>query len=294
MHRGSDPSGGGALFDIFWRGSTGHLMHATMPYNGQWVPSPEEDLGGSIAAGSTPTAAARDPGQSLDVFWRGTDDKLKHKFYRVGAGWSAVDTVDSSLVLASSPEATSWGPGRVDVFAKSGSTIRHRVWSSSMYVDLRGQTQSNWCWATTGQMITRYWGNEFSQCQQASHATGQNCCATPGSAACNVGGLADYNWMGFATDSTAATGLPVTVEQAQAMTALKRPWDHGILWDGGGAHGVVGTDLFWFDNQYWVTINDPSPVNVGSKYVQSYSDYLRVPGVSTGDWDFYNIRPFGL
>lgn len=294
MYRGTDPSGGGALFDIFWRATSGHLMHATMPYNGQWAPSPEEDLGGLIASGTVPTAAPRDPGQSLDVFWQGTDAKLKHKFYRIGSGWSAVDTVDSSMTLASSPEAMSWGPGRVDVFVKSGSTLKHRVWSSSMYVDLRAQTQSNWCWATTGQMISRYWGHEFSQCQQASHASGKNCCATPSSAACNVGGLADYAWMGFATNDTSSTGAPITVAQAQSMAALKRPWDHGIIWVGGGAHGVVGTDLFWFDNQYWVTINDPSPQNQGSNYVQTYSDYLGIPGVSIGDWDYYNIRPFGL
>lgn len=289
MFRGTDASGNGGLFDIFWRGTDGALKHQTMPYNGNWVPSPVENLGGAIYSGSSPTAAPRWGGQAFDVFWRGTDSLLKHRYYQTSTGWTAQDTVDGSTTLSSAPQAMSWGSGRVDLFAKVGSKLKQRTFSRTLEVTLFGQEQTNWCWAASGRMISRYWGHEVSECAQATHAFGGNCCANP--ASCNYGGLADLAWLGLQSSNSQATGAPITLEQARAEVAAGRVWDHGIIWVGGGAHDVTMVDAFWFDNDWWVVVNDPSPVGAGSTYVQRYSQYLSVPGVSIGDWDFYNIHP---
>jgi hypothetical protein len=296
----SDPGvmfDGSGLIHVFWRGTNAHLQHAYMPYAGQWVTSPAEDLGGNIFLGTGPTAATRWPGQSLDAFWRGGDSHLHHRAFDANAGWAPEDVVDTSATLASSPAATTWGYGRIDVFAKIGSDLQHRVWSQTMNVPVLGQIQSNWCWATSGQMISTYWGKEVDECRSAAHATGLHCCLTPLPNGCNVGGIADYTWMGFAFDTTIDTGHSVTLDQAYNEVANYRPWDHGIIWldangNPDGGHDVVGIDLFWFDDDWWVVINDPEPQGQGSSYVQRYSEYYNgTPGVSLGDWDILNIRP---
>jgi hypothetical protein len=289
----NDGAQAGAKFDIFYRGANGRLKHKIMSDVTGWVPGPEEEVGGSIRSGTTPTAAVRWPGVAIETFWVGTDSKLRRRPYHVNTGWGTTETVDPNLTISGSPQAMSWGAGRVDVFAKSGSQVMQRTWTRTMEVAQIAQTQSNWCWATTGQMISRYWNREKTQCEQATQALndGTNCCANP--SACNFGGLANYPWMGLQVQDSMATGLPITIEQARTEVVARRPWDHGILWTDAngnvtGAHGVVGIDAFWFDNQWWVVINDPSG---GVSYVQSYAAYLSVPGVSRGDWDFYNIRP---
>jgi hypothetical protein len=290
MFRGTDAAGNGTVFDIFWRGTDTHLKHATMPYNGQWVPSPPEDLGGALYSGSVPTAAPRWNGTAFDVFWRDTSSHLRHRGWDVSTGWLPPDTIDGTTTLASSPRAMSWGHGRVDVFATIGTKLKQRTFSRTMEVTLFGQEQSNWCWATSGQMISRYWNREKSQCAQATHAFGGNCCANPSS--CNYGGLADLAWLGLQFTDSSATGKPITLDQVRAEVDAGRLWDHGIIWVGGGAHDVTMIDAFWFDNDWWVVVNDPSPQGSGSTYIERYSEYYNgTPGVSIGDWDFYQIRP---
>lgn len=52
----------------------------------------------------------------LDVFVRGADGQLWHKYY--DGRWSRWEGLDAGLALASSPAAAAWGPGRLDVFAR--------------------------------------------------------------------------------------------------------------------------------------------------------------------------------
>ncbi len=70
-----------------------------------------ESLGGALTSppGATSWASGR-----LDVFARGTDNKLWHKWFE--NGWSDWESLGGRLT--SGPAAVSWGDGRIDVFAR--------------------------------------------------------------------------------------------------------------------------------------------------------------------------------
>ena len=70
-----------------------------------------EKLGGVLTSG--PGVCSWGPGR-LDVFVRGIDNGLWHKWFR--NGWSGWENLGG--VLTSSPAAVSWGGGRIDVFAR--------------------------------------------------------------------------------------------------------------------------------------------------------------------------------
>jgi hypothetical protein len=65
-------------------------------------------LGGGVTA--APAAASWAPGR-IDVFVKGTDNALHHKWYQ--GGWSGWEFLGG--VLTSAPAAASWAPGRIDV-----------------------------------------------------------------------------------------------------------------------------------------------------------------------------------
>jgi hypothetical protein len=64
----------------------------------------------------TPAVSSRSAGQ-LDLFARGLDNKLHHKFFESATGWSPWESLDGAL--ASDPTAISWGPDRIDVFIRT-------------------------------------------------------------------------------------------------------------------------------------------------------------------------------
>jgi peptidoglycan/xylan/chitin deacetylase (PgdA/CDA1 family) len=75
-----------------------------------WQPLSGKALG-------SPASTTWGPGR-LDVFVRGTDNRLWHKWYTAGAwlGWVSLGAPPGGL--ASDPGAVSWSPGRIDVFAR--------------------------------------------------------------------------------------------------------------------------------------------------------------------------------
>ena len=95
-----------------------------------------QDLGGNLAAGASPTATGRRDGW-LDVFWRGTDNHLKHVWMNPLSQWWLVEE-DLGGDLASSPDATFWGTQRLDIFAKDAPTgqMAHVVWNEDSVVTL--------------------------------------------------------------------------------------------------------------------------------------------------------------
>jgi hypothetical protein len=113
------------IMDVFWRGADGDLQHIWSYDAGSWIGV--QSLGSSLAAGSSPTATARRDGW-IDVLWRGTDDRLKHIAMDLHSQWSPVEDLGGDL--DSSPSATSWRVGQLDVFAKDAPTgkLAHRVW----------------------------------------------------------------------------------------------------------------------------------------------------------------------
>jgi spore germination protein YaaH len=71
-----------------------------------------ESLGGSL--GSAPSVASWASGR-LDVFARGNDGSLIHKWYD-GSSWHGWESLGGNLT--SSPAAVSWTSGRLDIFAR--------------------------------------------------------------------------------------------------------------------------------------------------------------------------------
>lgn len=95
-----------------------------------------ELLGGTVVG--DPDVASWAPGR-LDVFVRGTDNRLYHKWY--DGTWHGFEGLGGTL--ASDPSAVSWGNGRIDVFARGANGhLIHKwfaggVWSG--WEDLGGQ-----------------------------------------------------------------------------------------------------------------------------------------------------------
>jgi hypothetical protein len=79
-----------------------------------------ESLGGVLT--SAPAVSSWAPGR-LDVFVRGTDSALWHKWYQ--NGWSGWESLGG--VLTSAPSVASWAPGRLDLFvAGTDSALWHK------------------------------------------------------------------------------------------------------------------------------------------------------------------------
>ena len=76
-----------------------------------------ESLGGGLT--SAPAVCSWEAGR-LDVFGRGTDNALWHRWFSKPAfstgAWSDWESLGGALT--SPPAAVSWGPGRIDVFVR--------------------------------------------------------------------------------------------------------------------------------------------------------------------------------
>jgi prepilin-type processing-associated H-X9-DG protein len=107
--------------------SNGSGSPQSVPLSGSgeaWIRT--ESLGGSITSG--PGVSSWGPGR-LDVFARGVDNALIHKWYNQN-GWWNWESLGG--VLASDPVAVSWGTGRIDVFVRGGDyALWHRAYDSS-------------------------------------------------------------------------------------------------------------------------------------------------------------------
>ncbi|HYO73145.1 MAG TPA: SH3 domain-containing protein, partial [Archangium sp.] len=86
---------------------------------------------------TTPSGATSDPSVvtwgtgRLDVFVRGADNALWHKWYD-GSAWYAWQSLGGTL--SSGPDAASWGAGRLDVFARDTSNnVVQKYYSGSAW-----------------------------------------------------------------------------------------------------------------------------------------------------------------
>jgi hypothetical protein len=79
----------------------------------------------------------------IDLFAKGTDGSLKHKFYN--GRWSTWESLGGGAIT-SGPAAASWGAGRLDVFARStANSLLHRWYANgawSGWEDLGGSLYS--------------------------------------------------------------------------------------------------------------------------------------------------------
>jgi hypothetical protein len=62
----------------------------------------------------------------LDVFAKGTDNQLWHKWWN-GSSWSGWENLGG--VFLHNPAAVSWGPNRIDVFVEgTDNHVYHKAW----------------------------------------------------------------------------------------------------------------------------------------------------------------------
>ena len=87
-----------------------------------------ETLGGVLTSG--PGVSSWSSGR-LDVFVRGTDSALWHKWY--DGGWSDWESLGG--VLTSSPGAVSWAEGRIDVFVRGTDSALWHKWYDNGWSD---------------------------------------------------------------------------------------------------------------------------------------------------------------
>ncbi|HZG92446.1 MAG TPA: hypothetical protein VEZ42_19735 [Pseudonocardia sp.] len=123
--------------DLVTRSPGGGLVHHYRPPGGSW--SRAIDLGGSVA--SQPAVVSWGPGR-LDVFARGTDDRLWHRAFD-GARWWDWTSLGGSL--RSAPAVASWSAGRLDVVVRgSDGALWHRAFDGTRW----------WDWASRGGALT--------------------------------------------------------------------------------------------------------------------------------------------
>jgi hypothetical protein len=128
----------GTLNDCYWNGYYTEITEDTdllgihvaprippPPPPPTWHPA--DNLGGTFT--SDLDIASWGPGR-LDVFGRGAENALWHKWWSNATGWSVWEYMGGNL--ASAPSAVSWGPNRLDVVARAtDNTILHWWWDPS-------------------------------------------------------------------------------------------------------------------------------------------------------------------
>jgi uncharacterized repeat protein (TIGR01451 family) len=104
---------------VFWRGSSGHLLRITKAFGQNWS-LPDDLLGQQLAGAPAAVSWGED---RMDVFWRNPANRLHHIWFDpFNGGWHLTPEdlgglPDSDL---SDPAVCSGGVGRLDVFWRSG------------------------------------------------------------------------------------------------------------------------------------------------------------------------------
>ncbi len=83
-----------------------------------------ESLGGYLT--TAPTAVSWSNGR-IDVFGRGSDNALYHKWF--DGGWSGWESLGGTLT--SGPGASSWASGRLDLFVRGTDNAMYHKWFQS-------------------------------------------------------------------------------------------------------------------------------------------------------------------
>jgi len=109
---GTDYQNGATTVDVYVRGGDGVLYWERSVDNGQNF-NGYSSLGGVLKGepGATSWAAGR-----ADVFIRGQDNALWHKFWTTGGGWSGWESLGG--IVTASPSATSCSSGHLDILVR--------------------------------------------------------------------------------------------------------------------------------------------------------------------------------
>lgn len=140
-------------------------------------------------------------------------------------------------------------------------------------VTLEGQQQSMWCWVTAADMIMSHFGAHVEQCEAVNQAQGRtDCCTSPASAACNVGGFAgtplSYNGFSYTQSWLSYAGFTQEIDAG-------RPVQIGYTKNSGGGHALVVRGYYTeTTGGQWLLIDDPMPIGAGSEYWVTYDQYV--------------------
>lgn len=154
-------------------------------------------------------------------------------------------------------------------------------------VTLRGQEQSNWCWAASGQMVMNTLGASVTQCDEVNRRYGRtDCCNTPTPSACNQTGWPEPDRYGFTFRTT--SDAPLTWAQVkEEIHCGGRPFAFSWHWPGGTGHMMVVTGYKTDMGTNYMYVSDPLPQNAGSLNIYTYDYYNTSPGHHTHWNDYY-------
>ena len=117
---------GVGFFTLDYGGGAPELWH--LIDNKFATTTPWYSVGGVLASSPAVTAWGLN---RTDVFGRGTDNALWHRFWN-GITWSAWESLGG--VLTASPGAVSWGPNHLDVFVRgTDRAVWHRSWDGTSW-----------------------------------------------------------------------------------------------------------------------------------------------------------------
>jgi hypothetical protein len=128
-------SWGADRVDVFGLGSDGALYQWWYQADlGGWHPPFSLGAPANVQLTLQPSAVSWGVGR-LDVFLRGSDANLWHRWYDLSLqpqSWGHWE-VPSAGKLASAPSAVSWGPGRLDIFALGHDARLYQWWFQADY-----------------------------------------------------------------------------------------------------------------------------------------------------------------
>jgi hypothetical protein len=169
-------------------------------------------------------------------------------------------------------------------------------------VPLIGQHTNVWCWAASGQMVMKYFGQDVPQCGQATYQFGQaanvDCCHSPTPAACVHGGQVEIGHYGFTYNQLGNTASLTATQVENQIKTRKRPWIMNPHGPGKFGHVTVAVGYVTLNKAVvLIAVNDPWPVNIGDFYFELYGAYqcgFWGGTCRTEGYDLYDIAPPSL
>jgi hypothetical protein len=153
-------------------------------------------------------------------------------------------------------------------------------------IQLMPQSQSNWCWAASAQMVLQYFGEQVEQCKLANEeriSLTADCC--PLNPSCDKSRWPDLLFKNrtIPYQRTAwKAALPLQTLQFQ-IAIKKSPVIFTWIWIKGDAHMMVATGYRPVGGDTWIDVLNPLPENVGNHEIISYDEYV------SGDDHFHSV-----
>jgi hypothetical protein len=125
--------------DVFVRGTDNQVYHKAWD-GSAWYPgggvTEWENLGGTLAGNPVAVSWSK---ERLDVFGRGFDGQIHHKWWSPQSGWgpSVLGWEAMGGKASSDPVVTSWGSGRLDMIIRGyDGAVYHKAFAGSWYPSL--------------------------------------------------------------------------------------------------------------------------------------------------------------